>query len=168
MIEPECRELFLQKIREMDNLISRDIQLDNIEICYEEYLNDYYGLKNAFACALLFSNYSNNHGNTLKFMAGNNVFFNENTLSFYCKSIDDINYLKYMIADTLNCYKALSSNNYFGDTNVLYVNPYKYIPTIEITDFSINSLNGSIENDQIIKVLTKTVDTLENMNRLNI
>jgi hypothetical protein len=168
MIESESRELFLQKIREMDNFISRDIQIDNIEICYEEeYLNDYYGLKNAFACALLFSNYSNNHGNILKFMASNNVFLNENNLLSFCKSNDDINYLKYIITDTLNCYTALRPNNYFGDTNVLYVNPYKYVPTIEITDFSINSLNTPIENDQIIRILTKVIDILENM-RLNI
>jgi len=168
MSEPESRELFLQKIKEMDDLILRDIQLDNIEICYEEeYLNEYYGFKNAFSCALLFSNYTNNHGNILKFMASEHVFFNENILVFYCKSNDDINYLKYILDDTLNCYKALQYNNYFGDINVLYVNPYKYVPTIEITDFSINSLNGPIENDQIIKILTKALDTLQNM-QLNI
>lgn len=164
MNQSESRDLFLQKIREIDNLISRDIQIDNIEICYEEeYLNEYYGLKNAFSCALLFSNYSKNHGNILKFMASDNVFLNDNTLLSFCKSSNDISYLKYIITDTLKCYKTLKYNNYFGNTSILYVNPYQYIPINEIiNDFS-NSLNNEIQNDQIVKILHKAIDTLENM-----
>lgn len=164
--EIDTRTVFLYKINNIDHIISKDIKSSDIVMYYDdenEYLNTYWGFKSALACALLFSNYtdistySNNSSNVLKFMASNDVLFNNTILLSLCKSNEDINYLKYIIKDTLNCYISLGNKHFYSVQMCLSINPYKYksIDTLNICTES--------ENDQIIELLNKAINVLENL-----
>lgn len=162
--EINTRTVFLNKINNINHIISKDIESSDIEIYYgdeNEYLTNYLGFKSALACALLFSNYleqnSNNSSNVLKFMASNDVLFNNTILLSLCKSTNDINYLKYIITDTLNCYIALGNKHFYSVQMCLSINPYKYK--------SIDTLNICTEpqNDQIIELLNKSINVLETL-----
>ncbi len=154
MFTEDTKSIFLNKIRHIDQKISTDIESSNIDMYDNDNLNDYMGFKSTLACALLCSNYTDSF-NSLKFMTSNDILFDSTILLSLCKSNNDIEYLKYIITDRLNCYIAIGNKHFYSSQMCLSVNPYQY-----------KSIDESIESssDKIIELLRKCISTLETLN----
>lgn len=166
------KELFLKNMSDIDITLTKYIEEDELEILNEDFLNEYYALKSAFSCAILFSNYTSNSNpqNMLEFISGSGVLFDSLTLLSLCKTKDDIDYFKFIINEILNCYLSMKSMSFMGkNSSVLSINPFTYKKIKEISNMPYDSVidftNYSFldKKDQIVSILTKALNILNDV-----
>lgn len=161
------KQIFLINIEAIDKSISEYMKSENLEMCYDEYANEYKTFKKALSCAILFSNYTINNGNMLSFTASDNILFNSSTLLSFCKSEEDLNYLKLFINNSLDSYRKLKDSDFCGNHMLLSVNPFEYKSIDETINFLIENqsvnVDIDIELDPIIVILKKSLNVLDNV-----
>jgi len=165
------KELFLKNMSDIDITLTKYIEEDELEILNEDFLNEYYALKSALSCAILFSNYASNSNpqNMLEFMSGSGVSFDSVALLSLCNTRDDIDYFKFIIDEILNCYLSMKSMSFMGkNTSVLSINPFSYKKFKEISnmpyDSEIDMSHISLDKkDQIVTILIKALNILNDV-----
>jgi len=166
----DIKELFLKNMSDIDISLTKYIEEDASGILDENFLNEYYGLKSALSCAILFSNYASNSNpqNMLEFISGETVSFDSVALLSLCNTRDDIDYFKFIITEILNCYSCIKNMSFMGENSVLSINPFSYK---KIKDFSNMQYDNEIDishtslekKDQIITILTKALNILHDI-----
>jgi hypothetical protein len=166
----DMKELFLKNMSDIDITLTKYIEEDELEILNEDFLNEYYGLKSALSCAILFSNYASNSNpqNMLEFISGSGVSFDSLTLLSLCNTRDDIDYFKFIITEILNCYLSMKNISFTGNNIILSINPYSYKKIKDISnityDKEIDMSHISLEKkDQIITILKKALYILNDI-----
>jgi hypothetical protein len=165
------KELFLKNMSDIDITLTKYIEEDELEILNDDFLNEYYALKSALSCAILFSNYASNSNpqNMLEFMSGSGVLFDSVTLLSLCNTRDDIDYFKFIIDEILNCYLSMKNMSFMGkNISVLSINPFTYKKFKEISnmpyDSEIDISHISLDKkDKIVTILTKALNILNDV-----
>ena len=156
------REDFLKNIRIISNNLEDNLENEDYDIF--ENLNYLYSFLNAFSLAFIFSNVYENSNNfnekniLLKFSCNTTDF---NLVKIKEHNINDkesIDYILFIIDDTINVYKYNENKIHVNDNNTLSINPFLFKKNKK---FNENNLNTN--NDKIINILNKVKKYLKNL-----
>jgi len=154
------RENFLKDI----NIISNNVifNLGNEKYDIFEDMNYLYSFLSAFSLAFIFTNgYENINNidkeNILSIFSSNKTITNFLKIEEYnINDKESIDYILYIIEDTINVYKYPENQVFEGEINSLSINPFLYTLNEEYD-------NNILINDKIITILTEISNYVKNI-----